>query len=78
MSLDEKLDRLIDRLTEIGAAMTRHGNAASLYSVSPMRWSVTRFCGKLYVRMRSDRSPVPIWPLRVAARSASLASRSRW
>ena len=30
-----------------------------LYSVSPMRWSVTRPCGKLYVRMRSLRSPVP-------------------
>src|SRR4030067_445339 len=24
-----------------------------------MRWSVTRFCGKLYVRMRSLRSPAP-------------------
>ena len=29
MSLDEKLDRVIDRYTELGAAMTRHGNAAS-------------------------------------------------
>ena len=33
---------------------------SSLYSVSPMRWSVTRPCGKLYVRIFSERSPVPI------------------
>ena len=32
-----------------------------------MRWSVTRPCGKLYVRMRSERSPVPTWLLRSAA-----------
>src|SRR4051812_10596937 len=31
-----------------------------LYSVRLMRWSVTRPCGKLYVRMRCERSPEPI------------------
>src|SRR5690606_5131468 len=42
--------------------------------VIPMRWSVTRPCGKLYVRMRSLRSPVPTCTLRWAAK-ASACSR---
>ena len=29
---------------------------SNLYSVRLMRWSVTRPCGKLYVRMRSERA----------------------
>src|SRR5712691_7182293 len=45
-----------------------------LYSVRPIRWSVTLPCGKLYVRMRSERSPEPIKDLRVAA---CFACRSR-
>ena len=31
-----------------------------------IRWSVTRSCGKLYVRIFSERSPVPIWPKRLS------------
>ena len=34
-------------------------NWFSLYNVSLIRWSLTRFSGKLYVRIRSARSPVP-------------------
>src|SRR5690606_3625836 len=29
--------------------------------VKLMRWSVIRLCGKLYVRIFSERSPVPTW-----------------
>ena len=36
-----------------------------------MRWSVTRFCGKLYVRIFAERSPVPTCRRRSLARSAS-------
>src|SRR6266436_3383520 len=47
-----------------------HEGAASAASNSA--WcSVTRPCGKLYVRMRSERSPVPTCPRRSAARAAS-------
>src|SRR5919198_5031945 len=35
--------------------------AGRLCDVKPMRWSVTRLCGKLYVRTFADRSPVPTW-----------------
>lgn len=35
-------------------------NSSIAWSVMPTRWSVTRPCGKLYVRMRSDLSPLPI------------------
>src|SRR2546423_895563 len=38
-----------------------------LYRVRLMRWSVTLPCGKLYVRMRSERSPEPMRSLRVEA-----------
>jgi|EP01044_Picomonas_judraskeda_P002491 hypothetical protein len=38
------------------------------WMVRPMRWSVTRDCIKLYVRIRSDRSPVPICAFRLALR----------
>ncbi len=38
-----------------------------LYSVRLIRWSVTRPCGKLYVRIRSDRSPLPMSDRRSAA-----------
>lgn len=31
------------------------------WCVIPTRWSVTRPCGKLYVRIRSDLSPLPIY-----------------
>src|SRR3989442_1605045 len=41
-----------------------------------MRWSVTRFCGKLYVRIFSERSPVLIWPRRSAAIAACCFSCS--
>ena len=41
-----------------------------------MRWSVTRPCGKLYVRMRSERSPEPTWSLRDCASALSRFSRS--
>ena len=37
---------------------------SSLYSVRLMRWSVTRFSGKLYVRIRWLRSPEPTSVLR--------------
>src|SRR5262249_23205814 len=47
-----------------------------LCTVRPMRWSVTRSCGKLYVRIFSERSPLPIMPLRVADSSASRFWRS--
>ena len=36
-------------------------------AVNPMRWSVTRFCGKLYVRIFSLRSPDPTWLRRFSA-----------
>ena len=46
-----------------------------------MRWSVTRFSGKLYVRIFSARSPLPICERRCAESSScwrrSSASRSR-
>src|SRR3972149_1365653 len=42
----------------------------SLWSVIPIRWSVTRAWGKLYVRIRSLRSPVPTWLRRAAAGGA--------
>ena len=50
--------------------------------VKPMRWSVTRLCGKLYVRILADRSPVPTCvfacarappPARATRRSSSRA-----
>src|SRR5690606_34547784 len=44
---------------------------SSLCSVRSMRWTVTRPRGKLYVRMRSERSPVPTRLLRRAAVSLS-------
>src|SRR6185437_1765858 len=49
---------------------------SSLYSVRLMRWSVTRPCGKLYVRMRSERSPEPTIDLRSLARALSRRARS--
>ena len=42
--------------------------------VNPIRWSVTRFCGKLYVRIRSERSPVPTADLRFASYSLCASS----
>ena len=38
-----------------------------------MRWSVARFCGKLYVRIFSARSPEPIWLLRASRALGVLA-----
>src|SRR6185436_2126690 len=37
-----------------------------LWRVRPMRWSVRRSCGKLYVRIFSERSPDPISFLRAS------------
>src|SRR3990172_2547018 len=42
-----------------------------------MRWSVTRLCVKLYVRIRSLRSPVPTSERRMSALSARCFSISR-
>src|SRR2546426_267997 len=39
-----------------------------------MRWSVTRFWGKLYVRILAERSPVPTWARRSRARAASCSA----
>src|SRR5581483_4330747 len=56
---------------------------SSLYTVTPMRWSVTRFSLKLYVRIFSLRPPPPICPRRASDASASwrscssLSSRAR-
>src|SRR5260370_10546737 len=36
----------------------------SLYRVRWMRWSLTRPCGKLYVRMRAERAPLSTCPRR--------------
>src|SRR5207248_11541317 len=47
-----------------------------LCTVTFTRWSVTRFSGKLYVRIFSARSPEPICDRRVAACSAACLSRS--
>src|SRR5262249_40350271 len=49
---------------------------SSLCSVSLIRWSVTRFSGKLYVRIFSARSPEPICDRLCAASSACCLSRS--
>ena len=49
---------------------------SSWCSVSPMRWSVTRFCGKLYVRIFSLRSPVPTMLRRSAPSAACCFSSS--
>src|SRR4029450_13150988 len=44
--------------------------SSSLYKVSWIRWSVRRLWGKLYVRIRSLRSPLPIWERRCSERWA--------
>src|SRR5439155_5679277 len=46
-------------------------------TVTFTRWSVTRFCGKLYVRTFSARSPEPSWERRAAVSSACCSSRAR-
>ena len=43
--------------------------------MSLTRWSVTRSCGKLYVRIFSERSPVPTCARRSAESSAACAAR---
>src|SRR3989344_8408213 len=43
-----------------------------------MRWSVMRSWGKLYVRIFSLRSPVPIWLRRASPNSLACRSSSSW
>src|SRR5689334_6993242 len=43
----------------------------------PTRWSVTRSCGKLYVRILSARSPAPIIDFRAAESGAEHGQRLR-
>src|SRR5438067_12018208 len=50
--------------------------SSSLYRVSWMRWSVRRLWGKLYVRIRSLRSPLPICARR-CSESCAWCSPSR-
>src|SRR2546423_136893 len=44
--------------------------SGSRCDVRPMRWSVTRDCGKLYVRIFSERAPLPTIFLRSAMDAA--------
>ena len=46
-------------------------------TVSLIRWSVTRPSGKLYVRIFSDRSPVPTWERREEASFCAASSCAR-
>src|SRR5690606_23116294 len=58
----------------ISSSRSPFSTSCSRCSVSPIRWSVTRPCGKLYVRIFADRSPVPTCVLRAFARSASCSA----
>jgi len=58
--------RALDWLSAISLSMNSSScsplkTPSILWIVCSMRWSVTRFWGKLYVRIFSDRSPVPIY-----------------
>ena len=44
----------------------------------PIRWSVTLFSLKLYVRIFSERPPPPTWPRRTEASSDCWRSCSAW
>src|SRR5918995_1270240 len=51
---------------------------SSACSVRPMRWSVTRFSLKLYVRIFSERPPLFTWSRRADDCSSACRSRSDW
>src|SRR5262249_1235717 len=67
------------RSSAVSASVTSSRSPPSTSSsraLTPTRWSVTRSCGKLYVRIFSARSPRPTCALRAAACSACWRSRS--